>query len=190
MDKIQLRQLLRQRRRGIPAGRQKTAARGVLAQLLRLPEFCRAQQVALYLPRDGEIDPGRIKTWLWKNERTCYVPIILPGRKLAFAELHPDSDLSENRLHIDEPQDTPRLDPQALDIVLLPLVGFDPHGNRLGMGGGFYDTTFADHAPGAAPLLIGLAHEEQRVEQLPTQAQDVPLDYMVTGRNLYHCARL
>ena len=188
MDKLQLRQLLRQRRRGIDAAGQQAAAEGVLQQLLRLPAFCRAQHVALYLPRDGELDPGQVKTWLWENERNCYAPVVLPGRKLAFAELHPHSELVENRLNIGEPVDAPQCDPQTLDIVLLPLVGFDPHGNRLGMGSGFYDSTFAEHTPGATPLLIGLAHEEQRVAQLPTHDWDVPLDYMATGQSLYHCA--
>ncbi len=74
----------------------------------------------------------------------------------------------------------------TLDIILLPLVGFDRYGNRLGMGGGFYDRTLArlNHCDMKRPLLIGLAHHCQEVEQLQTQSWDIPLDIIATDKEL------
>ena len=75
---------------------------------------------------------------------------------------------------------------------MLPLVGFDRRGRRLGMGGGFYDRTFAFSRirPRLAPKLIGLAHDLQRVQQLPVEPWDVPLHGVVTDRQRYRFSRL
>jgi 5-formyltetrahydrofolate cyclo-ligase len=71
---------------------------------------------------------------------------------------------------------------RKLDVVLLPLVAFDRRGNRLGMGGGFYDRTFAPRGRGrvSAPRLIGLAHGFQQVAELVDQPWDVPLRGVLT----------
>ena len=69
-----------------------------------------------------------------------------------------------------------------LDIVLLPLLAFDDRGNRLGMGGGYYDRLFASrlHRKTKQPLRVGLAFDCQQAERLPMQAWDVPLHAVVT----------
>ncbi|HMW72245.1 MAG TPA: 5-formyltetrahydrofolate cyclo-ligase, partial [Cellvibrionaceae bacterium] len=72
-----------------------------------------------------------------------------------------------------------------LDIVALPLVGFDGLGNRLGMGGGFYDRAL--QARGRRPLLVGLAHAGQQLARLPVEPWDVPLDWIATDRRLLRC---
>lgn len=92
-----------------------------------------------------------------------------------------------NRFGIPEPRRSQRrLPPWLLQLVLMPLVGFDKRGGRLGMGGGFYDTTFAfkHQKMGARPTLIGLAHACQEVESLPLAHWDVPLNAIATDK---HC---
>ena len=81
--------------------------------------------------------------------------------------------------------------PRELDLVLLPLVGFNRSGNRSGMGGGFYDTAFAfkKTRPRRLPRLIGLAHEIQLVENIDAEHWDIPLCAVVTDRRIYRCAR-
>ena len=75
-----------------------------------------------------------------------------------------------------------------LDLVLLPLVAFDQHGSRVGMGVGFYDTTFEfvreQKAP--APVLVGIAHEIQKVDTIESESWDVPLATVVTDQGVYH----
>jgi 5-formyltetrahydrofolate cyclo-ligase len=98
-----------------------------------------------------------------------------------------DSQLTPNRFGILEPDHRAghKMPPHLLDIVLLPLVGFDRHGGRLGMGGGFYDTTFAFHqGKKTKPWLLGLAHSCQEVDELELAAWDIPLYGVVTDKEL------
>jgi 5-formyltetrahydrofolate cyclo-ligase len=124
--------------------------------------------------------------------KQVYLPILAgnPQEHLVFAPYRSDTKLKPNRFGIPEPQigNEELLTPQYLDLVLTPLVAFDASGTRLGMGGGFYDRTFAflNH-PGhfSKPRLFGLAYELQRVDHLPRQPWDVPLQGIITERAFY-----
>ena len=90
--------------------------------------------------------------------------------------------MKENRFGIKEPIDGSPSSAQTLDLILIPLVGFDQRGNRLGMGGGFYDRTLAFKLKTPQrPNLIGLAHECQRVEHLETDPWDIPMTGILTS---------
>ncbi len=186
-DRRSLRLQLRNARRALSEEEQRKAANGVLAQLYVRPEVRRARRVAVYLPQDGEIDPGPLTEWL--NARGCLVclPVIDPiargSQRLRFAPWRPDVRWQTNRFGIAEPVTSRSLEPWTLDLVFLPLVGFDANGNRLGMGGGFYDRTFDHRRPRAyRPRLIGLAHGLQQVDALPCAEHDVPLNGIATDR--------
>jgi 5-formyltetrahydrofolate cyclo-ligase len=80
------------------------------------------------------------------------------------------------------------IDARWLDLVLMPLVGFDADGNRLGMGAGFYDRKFAflrHRRAWRRPLLLGIAFDAQRVERFDAALHDVPLWGVVTERAVY-----
>ncbi len=147
----------------------------------------RARRIALYLPRDGELDPGPLGQLLLQRQCQLFLPVIDPlrggGRLLRFARWQPGhSTLQPNRFRIPEPMGR-RTPAWSLDLVLLPLVAFDRHGNRLGMGGGFYDRSFADRKQRPRrPLLVGLAHACQELPDLPAAPHDVPLDAIVTDQ--------
>ena len=88
-------------------------------------------------------------------------------------------------------RETAPIDAQRLDVVLLPLLAFDARGNRLGTGGGFYDTTFSflrDRKEGAKPLLVGIGYAFQQAESLSAENWDVALDYVATDRELIACS--
>jgi len=124
------------------------------------------------------------------NARQVFLPV-LHGSGLWFFPYKDNTPLEPNRYGILEPRLSARARCPAreLDIVLMPLVAFDPSGNRLGMGGGYYDRTFAyldARAIWKRPLLIGIAYEFQRVASLPSQTWDVPLDGVATEKQLYH----
>ncbi|CCQ09874.1 5-formyltetrahydrofolate cyclo-ligase [Pseudoalteromonas luteoviolacea B = ATCC 29581] len=74
-----------------------------------------------------------------------------------------------------------------LDLLLMPLVAFDKQGNRMGMGGGYYDRTLASYYKQnwETPRLIGLAHDCQQVDELPTEVWDVPLQAILTPTRFY-----
>lgn len=184
-----LRAELRKRRNALSPTQQAAASAWVLRHLTKLPQFMRARHVALYLANDGEIDPMPIAEQLWKMGKHCYLPVLHPSqaRQLWFVPFTPESQLIPNRFGIPEPDHraSQKMPPQLLDIVLLPLVGFDRAGGRLGMGGGFYDTTFAFHqGKKTKPWLLGLAHSCQEVATLELAAWDIPLYGVVTDKEL------
>ncbi|CBV40905.1 5-formyltetrahydrofolate cyclo-ligase [Halomonas elongata] len=189
----ELRRELRRRRRELDPREQAAASRRLCHALRRLPEVFRARHVALYLPNDGEIDPTPLLPWLARRSARAYLPVLRPlaPNTLWFVHYHGDTPMVTNRFGISEPDTrhgahrARRRAAWALDVVLLPLVGFDDDGQRIGMGGGFYDRTFAfTRRPGPRPRLIGLAHDCQRVERLPTASWDVPLDAIVSDRRI------
>ena len=125
-------------------------------------------------------------------KKQVYLPVLLPfhHNRLWFARFEPDTWLVVNRYGIAEPEriHRRRIVPQALDIVLAPLVGFDHKGNRLGMGGGFYDRSFAyllKRKYWRTPRLIGLAYDFQQLPSLPDRPWDVPLTAVATDSDWY-----
>lgn len=190
LAKKQLRSELRARRRALNPTQQMQASIFLLRHLMKLPQFMRARNVALYVANDGEIDPEPIARQLWKMEKHCFLPVLRPDKRkdLWFVEYTPDALLTKNRFGIPEPdfRSQHRMSAQLLDVVLMPLVGFDRTGARLGMGGGFYDTTFAFKQKKftGKPALIGLAHACQQVDSLATDAWDIPLFAIVTDQGI------
>lgn len=106
---------------------------------------------------------------------------------MRFAKLNGRNKMMPNRYGIPEPSDARPLRARQLDVLFVPLVGFDDQGYRLGMGGGYYDATLAYRRRGRAgkkPLLIGVGYECQRVASLPHDPWDTQLDAMLTERQL------
>lgn len=187
-DRIQLRRELRAARRALSPSHQKTAARHLARRLTALPELRKAKRIALYWPMDGEIDPRQLIHFRRFCDRQFYLPLLrpFPAFTLRFARWQPGMRLHRNAFGIPEPAGRPRKRAQNLDVILLPLTGFDAFGNRLGMGGGFYDRTLAFRRHGGSkPLLIGLAHACQQVERLPAAPWDVSLNLVVTDRRVF-----
>ena len=184
-----LRKELRALRNSLSPSQQAAASAWVLRYLTKLPLFMRAKHIALYIANDGELNPQPIAEQLWKMGKKVYLPVIHPSleRKMSFVEFTPASVLLPNRFGIPEPEsnNAHKFPPHLLDVVLLPLVGFDRQGGRLGMGGGFYDTTFAFHQhKKGKPYLIGVAHSCQEIEQLEMADWDIPLYAIATDKEV------
>lgn len=194
MERQQLRQQMRAQRRALSRIEQTLAAARLARHFSRNPLFQRARRIAFYLANDGEISPAPLLDKALAMGKNCYLPVLHPLRhnRLWFVRYRPGCPMSRNRFGIDEPQDklNPRVPAWSLDLVLLPLVAFDTDGGRLGMGGGFYDRSFAfkqGRRPARKPRLIGLAHQLQRVDRLATASWDIPLAGIATDRQLYRC---
>jgi 5-formyltetrahydrofolate cyclo-ligase len=142
------------------------------------------------LANDGEIDPSTIVDICLKSSKKCFLPVIHPSKinRLHFARYRQNSQLIANRFGILEPslRTTKMVPPWSLDLILMPLVGFDRRGNRLGMGGGFYDRTLAFTARGQhpAPRLVGLAYSFQELESISPQIWDIPVDHIITEQEI------
>lgn len=178
-----IRQAVRQRRRALTQEQQAAFAEQIARLAQAQPEVQRAERVALFLSFDGELDTRPLIDSLWQQGKAVYLPVLHPFSPGHLLFLHYDAQtpLVKNRLKILEPRlDVRRvLPPAQLDILFTPLVAFDAQGQRLGMGGGFYDRTLCDwRAQGPYP--IGLAHDCQQVEAIPTEAWDIPLPAILT----------
>ena len=175
-----LRQLLRQKRLDTNPSDRVKFGKQLLPQLQKIANFKNDQKIGLYLSNNGEIDPIYIQNFLKKQEISTYLPII-DGKSLKFAKI--GENFRKNRFGIKEPISTDIINADQLDILFMPLVGFDKDKNRIGMGGGFYDRTLAfkkQQKMAKNPKLIGLAFDCQQVEQLEVQEWDVPLDVIIT----------
>ena len=184
--KRQLRSKIRNARRSLSPREQKQAAIRLQHQLSQNPNFKYAKRIALYLPNDGEVDTQLAIRQAWKQKKTVYLPVLDPIRKgfLWFVEYKANSIMRNNRFGISEPDTrfNRRVSAKFIQTVGLPLVAFDDHGNRLGMGGGFYDRSFAFcHQKGTKPKLFGLAHRCQRVDKLPTESWDIQLSGIIVS---------
>ena len=187
-----LRKLLRQRRRALTPVQQRQAARRLYRQLAQNPLFRRARHVALYLPSDGEIDPRPLLEEAQRRGKATYLPVLSrwPRTAMIFQRVGHGETWVRNRFGIAEPRPDRRLGRPswALGLILMPLVGFDPQGGRLGMGKGFYDRNLAYLARRRqwhSPQLIGCAHECQKVERLALAAWDVPMAAVVSDGGWY-----
>lgn len=181
MNKEQLRQKLRSARSSLPPEQQELASQSLLRNFLA-SEFSQPKRAALYLAADGEIDPYPICTHLWAQGAEVFLPRLNDGH-MSFTPYREGSRLTPNKYGIPEPDGQLSFGPKILDLILMPLVGFDDAGNRLGMGGGYYDRTLAE--ANKRPRLIGLAHECQHVEQIEHQEWDIPLDAVITDQGIY-----
>ena len=166
------------------------AAETVANKVRALRAYRGAQRVAAYLAFDGELDMQPLLRMAWADGKDVYVPILRKGQPMRFSPLRPDSPMAENHFRIAEPQEPESswIDPHHLDLVLTPLVAFDAFCTRMGMGGGFYDRSFAyrlvpDHL--SKPCLLGVAFELQRHPELPRRPWDIPLDAVITEQHLY-----
>ncbi|MGB0205605.1 MAG: 5-formyltetrahydrofolate cyclo-ligase [Neptuniibacter sp.] len=187
-----LRKQLRSKRRSLSPEQQNTASQNLLKNIRCRSDFRRSKHIALYLANDGEINPMPIIQYCWKVGKKVYLPVLHPilHNRLWFVPYTASSPMVRNIYGIKEPKLFPdrRRSAWSLQMALLPLVGFDKYGNRMGMGGGYYDRTFSFKANKRGlrgPDLIGLAHEIQRVEELPVESWDIPLTAIISDVNCY-----
>lgn len=182
-----LRAEMRSARRQLDADAQAIAGRALCAQLTALPEYAAATRISAYFAVRGEIDMGPLIERAGAAGKQIYLPV-LDGDYLLFAPWAPGEPLEKRPLGLLEPA-VPRsalIEPRELDLALVPLVAFDAAGNRLGMGGGYYDRSFAFLRDGATrPVFCGVAHERQRVAALDAEAWDVPLHMVATDAGIY-----
>ncbi|MFC2503740.1 MAG: 5-formyltetrahydrofolate cyclo-ligase [Cardiobacterium sp.] len=186
-DLKQLRRDIRAARRAItPAERQQMSAATAATALAWLRAHADIQRVATFLSLPEEIDTAPLNRALWQAGYSLYLPYVRGmGEALAWLPYQEDTALAPDAAGIPAPPLHEPLDALALDAVITPLVAWDARGTRLGMGGGFYDRTFARKIPRAKPWLLGIAYPCQAVATLPRQPWDVPLDAVASAENLY-----
>lgn len=179
--KAALRKALRLARSRLPVAERRRAARRAATHLALLCRRLQARRVALYLGLAEELDTAPLIARLRHQGCTLFVPRVGGERRLRFVELPARAALRPNRYGIAEPVAGRRA--PRLDLIVLPLVGFDDAGRRLGMGGGYYDRLLAGAAR-RRPLRVGYAFAVQETPRVPADARDARLHAVVTERGV------
>ena len=184
-----LRRELRARRDALSAAERVAAAQGLVAQVEQVPEFLTDRCIAGYWATAGELPLAALMGGVLARGQSWHLPVVADGGLLRFAPWRVGAALVPNRYGIPEPvcADGQTLSPQDIDVVLVPLLGFDRRGHRLGFGGGYYDRSFSflqGRADVRKPVLVGVGYAMQEVERIDAQPWDVALDYVATEREL------
>jgi 5-formyltetrahydrofolate cyclo-ligase len=192
--KAKLRKELRAKRRSLVPAQYALRSQRAASAITRMAGFKAGARVAAYLPFDREADTAALLLAARRRGVRIFVPVVvdLRHRRLRF---HPLSGKTRRGVFgISIPHGAPHRSlrwtaPRWFDLIVVPLVGVDGGGRRLGMGGGFYDRALAfrrmrNHWKG--PRLVGLAFDCQRVEADFADDWDVRLDSLATESGLVH----
>ncbi len=180
-----LRLKIRTIRKGIAISEGFKSAIALSYQLQKSAILKNPQKVAVYLANDGELNTNFLIKTLKAKGHKVYLPILY-GSKLKFSKIN--NQFVKNRFGILEPKIKNLIHPYQLNTILMSLVAFDKSCNRLGMGGGFYDRSFAfltTREKFKYPKLYGIAYECQKLEKLAINPWDVPLDGVISPNNFY-----
>jgi 5-formyltetrahydrofolate cyclo-ligase len=181
-----LRQEMKARRAALPPVERIRCAEAVGHYLLSQQAVQQAQHVAGYWAVAGEVSLHAVAPRVAASA-SYLLPRLGPEGTLRFARWTPKVDLIPNRYGIPEPgvDLADCLAPEQLDLVLIPLLAFDARGNRVGMGGGWYDRSFAYRLQRTAkPFMVGVAYAFQQVDAIAAEPWDVPLDAVVTEHGI------
>ena len=194
-----IRQQIRTARKALSINEQQHASLRLLNTLINHPKIQQAKRVSLTLAYDGEIDVMPFIHWCWQQKIQVYLPVVHPSQtgELLFLAYQQETEMIINRYGISEPRLLNDINKpnefsntcpaRYLDIVFTPLVAFDKNGNRIGMGGGYYDRLLTPwFINKTGPYPIGLAHQCQQISHVPIQPWDVPLPEIITPEQHFH----
>lgn len=179
-----MRNQLRRARQDLSSATQRAHSLAIHQHLVHSNVFDTYSTVASYLCSDGEVDLEPVMREFHRRNLTVTVPVVV-GMQMCFVRYDRDSRCRNNRWGIREPVEQIPIDPETIDLALVPLVAFSSQGTRLGRGGGYYDQFFANRED---TMFIGVAHELQRVEALIQNSWDKPMDGIVTNAGWTLCS--
>ena len=184
----EMRQRNRKLRAALTPAKLLLAAESLASRIVELEAYRDAQRVAVYFAVNGEIGLDPVIDHALAAGKQVYLPN-LDQQSLRFSPYFREQRMRINKFRLPEPDvgDDAMLQPAQLELVLAPLVVFDERRNRIGMGGGFYDRSFAMRKDPEVlqPVLVGVAHELQKVDEILPEDWDVRLDMFVTDKSIY-----
>lgn len=181
-----LRQEILAKRRQLTAKESAQAGLSILKTIMQMNVFKRTVNVASYISLSGELCTQDMNEYFMTRHHLC-LPYMVTGQKgkMDFYSFKKGDELVENRFHILEPKNQPEnlVSEDKIDVIVVPLVAFDNKGNRMGMGGGYYDRMLKKVRKDC--LVIGVAYEFQQVDELLVEEWDMPMDIVITEKNCY-----
>ncbi len=188
------RTLIRQQRQALSCTQQRLAAQQLCLRISRHPSFRKANRITAYIASEGEISLAPLIKLAHKQGKACYLPVIKKRPVIDRAEtttlimrfslFAPHSKLITRRFGLLEPQKTCLITLNKIDLILCPLVAFDQQGNRIGMGGGFYDRALSRVPRVRKKRIWGVAHRLQQHPITPAP-WDITLDGVFTDNGVF-----
>lgn len=186
------RRIIQQQRAALPISQQQARSCQIAENIRHSRHFRNARHIALYLPVRGEADPRYLRKWALPRQQ-FYLPVLSPfgDKRLWFVRWDQYTRFRPNRFRIPEPcpRHKHRRPARWLDLVIAPLVAFDKYGTRMGMGGGYYDRSFAfknHECFEKRPFLLGYGYDFQEIKELQRQSWDIALNAMATEIEILH----
>ncbi len=185
--KKELRDSLRSMRHQLPPALLHEYSQQICKQIMALPIYHTAQHIACYAAMDHEVVLDALIENAWQQGKHIYLPVIAQNHHMDFFLYERESRLTHNCFNVLEPDTHHRqsIEPTKLDLIIVPLLGFDATCNRLGQGLGFYDRFLSQYSKEKTITTLGVGYELQKVAQLPTHSWDIPLDHVVTEERVY-----
>jgi 5-formyltetrahydrofolate cyclo-ligase len=189
-SKIHLRKILRKERAAINTTQQKLASIAAMKLFSATRFFSDNSHFACYAATGHEFELTPLIELIWQVKKKCYLPVVSTEKSLNFYLYQEDSQLSLNQYHILEPLPLPanQISVKKLDLVFVPLLGFNRKGNRLGTGGGYYDRAFAlstSKSHDTKPYFIGVGYAQQEIDDLQGDEWDITLDAVLTEKEFH-----
>ncbi|HKK32903.1 MAG TPA: 5-formyltetrahydrofolate cyclo-ligase [Desulfomicrobiaceae bacterium] len=190
-SKAAIRKRLLTRRRALSADEIREKSLRILDNVCSLTAWTTARRILLYLPINGEVDTWPLLRTVWAEHRTALLPCCRSGEPgiMDIFEVQNEEQVKPGYCGIPEPdRSCCRLVEECIpDLAVIPGVGFDRQGYRLGYGGGYYDRFLAGQRT-TRTLLAGLGYGLQLVKALPREPWDMPMDLIITETGILHGA--
>lgn len=182
MIKDELRAKMRENRRALTCGEVQEKSGEIQKQLFSLDCFKNAGTVCTFISAFKEPDTVEIIKWLLQTDKKTAVPITdTASGTLSLSYINGMEDLKKGAYNIPEPKTLLHADAEDMDIILVPGLAFDRSGGRMGFGKGYYDRLLSR----TNAVKIGLCYDFQLCNKIPTEAHDVPMDLIVTEREIW-----
>lgn len=181
-SKSALRSRCRATRHSLTGEEYRSECRQIVARATSLPQLLEARTILSYWPKieAREIDIRPLNCWLRARGYTVLLPIVEPYSKrprMHWGRFDHESSFVANRWDISEPAGRSNIPAEDIDLVVVPGLGFDLSGHRIGYGGGFYDTLFEQ----VESFKLGMVVDDCLLDHLPADAHDVPVNCIITG---------
>ena len=178
MEKEELRNLIRDRKRQFSPIQLGELSLDILARLSKNVHLQQARTVLLYYSLPDEVNTHSLIEQLAKEGKRVLLPVVIDSENMVLRGYTDSQDLKEGALHIMEPigKEFPEQAYSQIDVAVIPGMSFDQQGNRLGRGKGYYDR-FLEQVPSI--YKIGMCFDFQKVELVPTKHRDIRMDEVI-----------
>lgn len=185
-EKAQLRLKMINIRTSLSTNEVQTKSNRIIDQIIRLPQYSKAETLLVYLPFKNEIDTKPLIEKSWRDNKSILVPVCQPEKKLLLSDLYSFTELEENKYGILEPAKEHQrpTSHEKIDLAIIPGVAFDYSGYRLGYGGGYYDRFLDNLLPDCTK--IGLVFDFQLIDKVPTELHDTRVDIILTESRIHY----